>query len=610
MALCGLTLSGCPDPGDAPSGGTVGSDCASTGVQATSGGDHGVPFALPDDGALDETGEELLDVGVIPEADDPTEWQFDSVSGVYYRSPTKAEMQAYRWTRFHLLVLPNQTTFLNPVLAGGTGATVALPVHDNAQNRPQRGLDIATVALARQYSHNAIPYAEKRISSAGKYTQWVGFPTLNLYLPTAITWQTVPDRMIAVMSSSRGGLELHGGTRTEQMWMRGPYLDGKHVILDIAPPVGTAFYLHHTRHEQTFQALTLGNMGPEGIAQLSRGHNDRDLSPPSTPLADLTPIGQCVDGLDNDPDAFADSCDYNCVQHNDFGGDNWDYDAQFEYSKDFALLGDVEFCSPSDAMGVPDPFATMALFGEEAIRILNGVLPPPPYVPVPRAPPFRMTVALCSFVWDDADQAQVDACHMSASACPPSLGNYPLGGTGFSTTNLYEKAWEYLDANIDIQPAAERRPVHIAAIITGRPIGANGSTEGWTDNYATNGALVIQDESTNSGGVGGTLAHEIGHTFGLAHDTATWPSSTAGGFMNSGNSQTPILNWNADSEICNANGVCLTQGEVWRDLVPSKFQPRASGFAWVGCDNDADCDTGHPDLECRADQGEVCRPKP
>ena len=167
---------------------------------------------------------------------------------------------------------------------------------------------------------------EKRISSAGKYTQWVGFPTLNLYLPTAITWQTVPDRMIAVMSSSRGGLELHGGTRTEQMWMRGPYLDGKHVILDIAPPVGTAFYLHHTRHEQTFQALTLGNMGPEGIAQLSRGHNDRDLSPPSTPLADLTPIGQCVDGLDNDPDAFADSCDYNCVQHNDFGGDNWDYD--------------------------------------------------------------------------------------------------------------------------------------------------------------------------------------------------------------------------------------------------------------------------------------------
>jgi len=90
------------------------------------------------------------------------------------------------------------------------------------------------------------------------------------------------------------------------------------------------------------------------------------------------------------------------------------------------------------------------------------------------------------------------------------------------------------------------------------------------------------------------LAHEIGHTLGLAHDGGSMGGIA--GFMQDGTSLAPTLDWDAPSDVAG-----MDQGEVWRDLVPSKFYPRANGFQMTPCSGPSDCDT-YPGLICSGGQ--------
>jgi hypothetical protein len=595
VLLFAFVAAGCPNPGSQPSGETEGHPCDTQPIQATSGGDYSGPWAW-EDPPSDDTGMDRLDVGSRSQVD-PTNWQFSSTHGVYYRSPTLGEMNDYGWTVDHLLVIPNNTNFVNKVATAATSATVALPVHDNNQGRPQVGLQFAVINVSRRYSHAAIPHLETRKTSSGPVQHISTRPTLSLYLPTGISWSNIPARVIAVMSSSLGGLELQGATDTERYTLRGPYTAGSDFVLDLQPPVGSKFFIQFTVHDNFFELqrggeeLGLGAMAPLiGIAEPAD-----DLTASTTPQAAQTPIGRCVDDLDNDPDGFADSCDYNCVVHKDFGGHTHNYEVQFEDSKDYALIGDINLCN-----SLASPEAYFALIAEQANSILNNLEPPPEYAPDPRAPPFRMTMSGC-FVWQGATQAQIEACDNNAPNCPAGF-NYPLGGTGISPDAIINKAWESLEADIQSKPASEIRPVHMVAIVTDRNLPVSGKSGNWSfTNPGGNGRLVVSENSTNPGGAGGTLAHEIGHTLGLAHDAVLYEDSDVlYGFMRPG-FHAPVLDWDANSNILG-----LSQGDVWKSI-SSKFHPRSSGFDFVGCNLPADCNTGHPDLTCNA--VDVCAPE-
>lgn len=581
VGAVGLSLAGCNGNGGNASAGDPLIQCgASSGHVATSGGDHGPLWEPASGDGVDETGAPLLDVGTAND-EDPTEWELDEDNAIFYRSPTELEMKQHGWTADHLLVVFAGSGFVEDVIGGQNAARLALPIHDGTQGRPQIGLEVAGIHLARQFSDSSVPYLEAAVQPSGVFLHQVLWPTMSMYLPAGIGWDSIPERIAAVMASSRGGLSIHGGADFERFWVRGPYEDGEIYELEIEPPEGNEFFIQRTVHGPAFSAMALGEdmMGrlAEPIASTAAVGSLTD-GPRHT--AAQTRFGQCNDNLDNDPDEDADDCDYNCVVHKDYGGDTHDYELHWEYSKDYTVVGDLKFCIKH-----PTPETEIDLIAQEASVILNNVQPPPPYDPPVRTPPFRMPVRGC-FEWPGANDDDVDACHQDAGNCPVG---YPFGGGPLSAASLYNRSWEGYEALILNADPSGIRPVHIAAVLTGQLIGVNGASPGFIENgVSANGRVVVWDEGNNTGGAGGTLAHEIGHTLGLAHDFAFVDGTP--GFMQDQTSIAPVLAWGAPSDYPG-----LTQGEVWRDMVPDKLHPRANGFDHTGCVA-ADCT--YPGLSC------------
>jgi len=435
-----------------------------TALRGIQGSKTTVPTKLP---------RRVLDVGMFSE-DDPTQWNYDGTGdGIYYRSPTSKEMSEYRWTVDHLLVIFEDDEFIDDVVSAEASTRLTLPIHDNDQGRPQIGLEVSTIALTRQYSHSAIPYLETTVGTSGIVGHRTLFPTVSMYLPTSIAWDAIPDRVAAVTSSSRGGISVHGGSELDRFWIRGPFSDGDIYTLELAPPIAGKFFIQRTVHDTLSASLTLGKPLANSIAPLIAQVRTAD-SFTSAPhiVASQIRFGQCNDSLDNDHDTTADNCDYNCVVHKDFGGSIHDYEMHFEYSKDYAITGDLKFCIKH-----PSPETEIDLIAAAASSILNNVQPTGAYALPVRAPPFRMPMRGC-FEWAGADNADIDACHDDATNCPPGL-DYPFGGTLTSALSLYSRAWDALEANIVGKSPDGIRPVHIAVVLTARLIGVNGATFGF-----------------------------------------------------------------------------------------------------------------------------------
>jgi len=93
------------------------------------------------------------------------------------------------------------------------------------------------------------------------------------------------------------------------------------------------------------------------------------------------------------------------------------------------------------------------------------------------------------------------------------------------------------------------------------------------------------------------IAHEIGHTYGLMHDSTT--VSGVPSFMNSSGGAVPRLGETVESNVVKDvvpdPDVMYTQYEAWTDRAPLKRVPRPVGFSYTECSL-GDC---LPGLECQ-----------
>jgi hypothetical protein len=466
--------------------------------------------------------------------------------------------------------------------------------------------------------------------------------------PTAIDSSSIVGS--AISSPERDSLAVRGATKDLSFSLRGPYSPDR-VKLELPLPSNeNAFYILKTEFDPAPGQLLVGSGGGaplyrddhpselttashvayhptcfDGVQNLDETGVDcgSERCPPCgngeecmrasdcisrlcwSPEGNLPGIctSQCSDGLDNDGDGFADSCDFNCVEHPDFGTDTTVHAIPLEHVKAIGLFGTMHYCTINEGAYL----ASFAEWSSIASLVLNNIVPdeaPANYDPAVRPPPFVVTMRGCLVADNEDVSERCDSSSPTAgpTPCPDDLSDYPFWS--ISTQNWSANsggtntgAWDYVDYLIEGGYASDTSPINIATVITDR--------EGITPNQEVVNGLTVslgEDDSSltgastvngSSGRTGLTLAHEVGHAVGLQHDTAFYPGTTTRGIMAPlGAGIAPTIEW----DLLLAPGE--RQGTRWQFTAPSKQVPRTPGFSFTGCSNDSECQTGHPGLVC------------
>jgi hypothetical protein len=194
------------------------------------------------------------------------------------------------------------------------------------------------------------------------------------------------------------------------------------------------------------------------VEHLGPGPHVFDLITPPAEAAAATVVEsvedyeQCTDNLDNDGDGLGNSCDFECMPHEDYAGPPGVIALRIlEATKSFGLFGDLLYCSQNDGWD-----ADLAALGMEAAQILNWIDQGSNIED--SNPPFRVVNIAC----DSRDFGTATACQ-SVSDCPEDLTDFPLAGVGNNFSSYLLAGWSLVDWYVDGNQAI---PMHVAVTVT------------------------------------------------------------------------------------------------------------------------------------------------
>lgn len=602
---------------------------------------------------------------IIPD-DDPMSWTYNQLEDTYYRSPTSTEMVDNPWLSAHDLLLIPPRGVLQDLSAGEGNMDLPVPMFEEFGGRPQENLSFRTLLLGKTGTKNNVPFIEQRWEDdcLRRTTLGVSFSFYESrgFDPTDIEINDIIGA--AISTTTRDSLAVLGTTKDLSFSLRGPYLPSRvdleiplpstepnfYVLKTVFDPTPAQFLVNsgtgspialddspselstQSRSRQSllhlcFDGITNGeetdvdcggtDCPPCGIGQECQQSNDCVSGFCWTPMGQLpgTCTSQCTDGFDNDDDGFADACDFNCVEHPDFGTNTVIHQVPLEHATTIGQFGTMRYCTINEQAYLTS-FLEWSSIGT---IILNNVIPDDEtiqYNDEDRPPPFIVTMRGC-VIADTASAAQ--ACDAQTNACPTHPG-YPLAavntenwgsansGSLGQATGVLGQVWPLVDYIVEQGSAIDTSPIQIA-IVYPYERDATASENGIAVRYIgphtpnTAGAAV---SNWNNPFAGRNFAHEVGHTIGLSHENgygegSLYPGTNHQGFMSSTAGPAPVL----DADAISASE-SRDQWSVWLDSAAKEI-PRASGFSFQQCNNDDSlCQNGHPGLTCDEDT-QTCR---
>lgn len=527
---------------------------------------------------------------------DPESWSKDAGSGLRYRRMTRAEREAngFEGGAYFIETAPG----LIDQLISGTKPTSKLivPTADSRVYPLQFGTPIlAAEGNITKLQRNLVPGASNELVTTTTK------PVVFEYTMEGFEYDnpaSIEDAIVSVLVGSDSGVYGSGlvGEREVRLW--GTNRASQWLIVDSIPDPDPPIV------EPNLLVVSNLELGEYGAAQAIACHNGdctwicANTGTPCGGIPDTSAPPSCNDTLDNDGDGGIDNPgDEECTGHPancshpdpDLRNACWGTDtapfftSSWESGKSYGLFGEGTLCS----LHPESWFEEMLGLARQAQQLVNTVrgdiILPNGLRPLGFEMKVRFVAGGCWIFPGPTIAARVDAadtCNQTGD-CGDVAGfnSYPYRASGDLSKGFYGKVWD--DVYHGATQSDLRDVLHMAQVLyngqsttdidcqeEGVRVSCCGEHLG-SKNYSSvpidyRGAGFIKVGEEGCGSAYGTIAHEMGHSMGLMHDTEQIDHFP--GFMNMGGGIKPI--------ITEANWIQLV------DCLADWECPRPSGFKY------------------------------